>query len=323
MIQMAMELKVVVPGIFPPMRVGPEMVYWSGSIPHLREYGNTKGEELLDKALNLKRMHLDDSPIVLPRNIRVVSGIDGTYMMPLTDDILLPKSDKFIVDENYGPGLISVTKKFKRRPVEDQPLDKDLFLKEYQKHTKKGLYPCHRYPKELVRSSQMFANPELMDEETLRKFTGLRVYQFWLLVDDFILTGLRPGKFKLSYAAQVLLHLMKIRKGFDNDILACLFDVGKETVRKTWWRTLFHHFHMNKDTPKMWNRPNLTDQDIDNIFEEINEYQDEQYKKLSSFFVDPRTIDANGQSTGAAPRTPVVLLIDRYVKLLVQNFNTR
>ena len=97
----------------------------------------------------------------------------------------------------------------------------------------------------------MFSHPEFMSEEGLKKFTGLTAFQFWKLVDDFISTGLRPGKFTLSYPAQVLLHLMKIRKGFDNDILTCLFGVAKETVRKTWWHTLFHHYYMSKDTPKM------------------------------------------------------------------------
>ena len=86
--------------------------------------------------------------------------------------------------------------------------------------------------------------------------------------------------------------------------------MAKETVRKTWWRTLFHHYYMSKDTPKMWNRSDLTDQDIDLLFEEINRNQDDQYKTLSTFFVDPRTVDENKQSTGETPRTPVILLID-------------
>ena len=102
MVQLAMELKLVIPGIFPPMRVGPEKVFWSEHIPHLRNYGNPKGEEMLRKALKLKKMQGDDSPIVLPRNICVVSGQDGTYMMPLTDDVLLPKSNEFVINENYG-----------------------------------------------------------------------------------------------------------------------------------------------------------------------------------------------------------------------------
>ena len=65
----------------------------------------------------------------------------------------------------------------------------------------------------MVHISKMFANPEMMPEDTLRKFTGLRAKQFWELIDEFVLSGLRPGKHKLNYAGQVLLHLMKIRKG--------------------------------------------------------------------------------------------------------------
>ena len=43
-------------------------------------------------------------------------------------------------------------------------------------------------------------------------FKGLTAKDYWTLVDDLINSGLRGGK-KLSLAAQVLLHLVKIRKG--------------------------------------------------------------------------------------------------------------
>ena len=67
---------------------------------------------------------------------------------------------------------------------------------------------------------------------------------------------------------------------------------------------------MSKDVPKIWNSPDLTAQIIDGVFDEINARQDSQYKKLSSFFIDPRTVDQNGERNNAIPRTPVVLLID-------------
>ena len=90
-------------------------------------------------------------------------------------------------------------------------------------------------------------------------------------------SGLRPGRFKLSYPAQVMLHLVKIRKGesfnlsfvesnnwqpfffqgFDNRTLACLFNVGRMTIWKTWWRVLFHAYNMSDQIPKMWTRPDL------------------------------------------------------------------
>ena len=93
-------------------------------------------------------------------------------------------------------------------------------------------------------------------------------------------SGLRPGKFNLSYPAQVLLHLVKIRKGesfnlsfvpiknqtignlfffpgFDNRTLACLFNVSRMTIWKTWWRILFHAYNMSDQIPKMWTRSDL------------------------------------------------------------------
>ena len=36
----------------------------------------------------------------------------------------------------------------------------------------------------------------------------------------------------------------QIRKGFDNETLGVLFNTSFETVRKTWWKVLFHHYHL-------------------------------------------------------------------------------
>ena len=65
------------------------------------------------------------------------------------------------------------------------------------------------YPKELIHSSKLFNNPEMMTEKTLKKFTGLTALQFWQLTDQFIESGLRPGRGKISFPAMVLLHLIK------------------------------------------------------------------------------------------------------------------
>ena len=106
--------------------------------------------------------------------------------MPLTEDVLRPTSDEFIIDENYAPGYITVDIDYKQPVVNPQPLDNDKTLREYHKYTKRGKYPCHRYPKELVHSSKLFAHPEMMSETTLRKFTGLTALQFWKLVLNLI-----------------------------------------------------------------------------------------------------------------------------------------
>ena len=60
-----------------------------------------------------------------------------------------------------------------------------------------------------------------------RFFKGLTAKDYWTLVDDLINSGLRPGR-KLSFAAQVLLHLVKIRKGEINfdPCLALVRDVS-------------------------------------------------------------------------------------------------
>ena len=138
MILLASEMKVAVPGLFPPIQIDKESPQWSRNIPHLKNYGNTHGDDLLKKALDLKKAQGDDSPIILPRNIRVVSGQDGTYLMPLTEDILRPHSKEFIIAD-YGPGLISVNKPLNLKKVKDQPLDQDKSLREYRKYTKKGV----------------------------------------------------------------------------------------------------------------------------------------------------------------------------------------
>ena len=71
----------------------------------------------------------------------------------------------------------------------------------------------------------------------------------------------KSGKVSLSTC-----HLLPIRikqlasfffQGFDNRTLACLFNVGRMTIWKTWWRVLFHAYNMSEQIPKMWTRPDL------------------------------------------------------------------
>ena len=102
---------------------------WFRHADHLRQFGDTKGEKLLMKVLKLKKINGDNTPVVLPKNIQIVSDQDGSYIMPLTEEVLRPNADSFIIDDNYSPGYFSVDIDFKKKPVKDQPLDRNKDLK--------------------------------------------------------------------------------------------------------------------------------------------------------------------------------------------------
>ena len=123
----------VVPGIFPSLSVD---LNWRRHSAHLKKFGDTRGEKMLRKALKIKKMQGDTSPLVLPRNIRVISGLNGEYVMPLTDEVLRPKGKDFIIDDNYAPGYFSVDIDYKEPVVEPQPLDKNETLRAYHYFTK-------------------------------------------------------------------------------------------------------------------------------------------------------------------------------------------
>ena len=58
-----------------------------------------------------------------------------------------------------------------------------------------------------------------MEEKSIRTFTGLSAPDYWNLLDRLIDAGMRAGKSKLSLPSQVLLYLMKLRKGQSRHII--------------------------------------------------------------------------------------------------------
>ena len=108
----------------------------------------------VDTLSKVKKAQNDYTPIILPTNVRVVSGETGGYVMPLTEQILRPKAKDFLI-KDLNNGFISVDIDFEPKAVKPQPLDQNKTLREFKKFSKKGMYPAHRYPKELVHTSKV------------------------------------------------------------------------------------------------------------------------------------------------------------------------
>ena len=140
----------------------------------------------------------------------------------------------------------------------------------------------------MIRTKTIFRTPHVMEEKSIRTFTGLTAPDFWNLCDKLINAGMRAGKSKLSLPSQVLLYLMKIRKGYDNDTLAILFGISKRGVYKAHWRGVLNHYIMGEGVPKMWSQVGLTDDQINAEFDKLKAKEDPMYTKLASFFEDPK-----------------------------------
>ena len=122
-----------------------------------------------------------------------------------------------------------------------------------------------------------------------------------VMVDRLIGAGLRAGKHKLSLAAQVLLFLMKLRKDYDFDTLAFLFNIKSGTAWSTFWRCLINQHSITHDfTPNIWSKDDLSNEEIDIEFDKIKASEDPFFSQMSSFFEDPQK----------RQRIPVAMAID-------------
>ena len=58
---------------------------WRWHSKTLKKYGNHKGGDYLKKILEERKKAGNDQPLILPKNIRVISGRNGQFLMPLSD----------------------------------------------------------------------------------------------------------------------------------------------------------------------------------------------------------------------------------------------
>ena len=69
-------------GLWPPLNVP---LRWRDKTKKLKKYGNSKGASFLKEALQGRKISGDKTPLILPKNIRVVSARNGQLLMPLSE----------------------------------------------------------------------------------------------------------------------------------------------------------------------------------------------------------------------------------------------
>ncbi len=293
----------IVEGVWPPLCIPDSLRKYS---KHLGQFGNRNGHAYLKRLLQQKILDGKPNSIIIRKNVNAIDE-KGAIKMPLGEEVLLPNrkvQGLKVSDIGNNFALVELTKPpkvTKKRELlnEAQPLNDNVNLKEYQKY-RRFKYSPHRWPRSQVKLKNVFANPFMMEEHNLKSFTGLTALQFWTLVDTLGSTGIRPGKPGLSLPAKVLLTLMKLRKGLDNETLSFLFGTTKSNISNNFWRISIHLYDVENPIPRLWSKPGLTNEEIDEVFDQLKAEEDPYFKRLSSFFQDPK-----GQG-----RIPFVVCVD-------------
>ena len=69
---------------WPPLNIPPQ---WRTMTKTLKNYGSHRGAKYLKKVLMGRKAKGDNEPLLLPKNIRVVSAATGQFLFPLTEGL--------------------------------------------------------------------------------------------------------------------------------------------------------------------------------------------------------------------------------------------
>ena len=249
-------------------------------------FGTTNGNKLYEKVLRGRILNGLPNSLVLHKNIKVVDPLTDQVLLYLSEAVLKPSSaKKFIVEDiDEETFKISLVHPPKLPPsfFLPQTLDEKPELEEYQKYKKGGKYRFapHRYPTAAIKDVNLFLNPHMMPEETLRYLTGLPVEEVWKLTDDLTRAGLGSRVKSLSPICITLFYRMKLRLNLANAFLCTVFHLTKKTLANIFMMCItFHSSFANPDV-KVWSRDNLTPEEENAAFESLCQDLDPYFSSL-------------------------------------------
>ena len=141
------------------------------------------------------------------------------------------------------------------------------------------------------RDKNKYCHPEMLPETYLRYLTGSRPIEYWIFCDTCLNDGMHETK-TFTIPVRVLIFYMRLRQRKTIQEIAVLYDYNNLTeIESQFMETLVIYFAHSNELPRLLASPTLSDDDKDDLFEEIMEDVSPMHRQIAENIADPLDMD--------------------------------